>query len=313
MLRYSTIANLREVEKPLHLALGVFDGVHIGHQAVIKAAVDGAQRSGGIAGVMTFEPHPIQVLAPERAPRRILASLEHKERLLEELGVELLLVVSFTRELSQQPAEQFAHDLVTVPLLRQLSAGEDWKFGKQRAGTVELLKELGADRDVEVSEISSVMLDGERVSSTRLRQALRDGNLQAAAAMLGRPYAVMGPVERGEQLGRTLGFPTANIAVGDEQLPPDGVYTVMARVRGEEHAGVANLGVRPTMGGARRLLEVHLLDFEGELYDIEVEVIFGKRLREEKEFGGVDELKAQISKDVGEARFLFEQGSAMGE
>jgi riboflavin kinase/FMN adenylyltransferase len=311
VLRLSTIADLGTLERPLHLALGVFDGVHIGHQAVIGAAVAGAEESGGVAGVLTFEPHPIQVLAPDRAPRRILASLEHKERLLEELGVAVFLVLKFSPELAQQPAEEFAAELVAAPTLRQLSTGEDWKFGRQRAGTVALLESLGARKGVMVSAISSVMMDGERVSSTRLRQALRDGNLKAAAAMLGRPYAVMGAVERGAQLGRALGFPTANIAVGDEQLPPDGVYAVVATAAGEDRPGIANLGVRPTVSGERRLLEVHLLNFEGDLYGADVEVRFGRRLREEKKFADVDALKEQILCDVAAARALFDEGEAM--
>ncbi len=311
MLRLSTIADLETLERPLHLALGVFDGVHIGHQAVIGAAVAGAEESGGVAGVLTFEPHPIQILAPDRAPRRILSSLEHKERLLEGLGVTVFLVLEFTSELAQQPAGEFAAGLVAAPTLRQLSAGEDWKFGRQRAGTVALLESLGAREGVMVSAISSVMMDGERVSSTRLRQALRDGNLKAAAAMLGRPYAVMGAVERGAQLGRALGFPTANIAVGDEQLPPDGVYAVVVTATGEDRPGLANLGVRPTVSGERRLLEVHLLNFEGDLYGVDVEVRFGRRLRGEKKYADVDALKEQILCDVAAARALFDEGEAM--
>jgi len=310
--RLSTIAELEEVQGPLHLAMGVFDGVHLGHQAVIGTAVEGARGSGGVAGVLTLEPHPIQILAPGQAPRRILVSLEHKERLLASLGVTVLLVLRFDETMARQSAEEFGEHLFSVAALRQMVAGEDWKFGRERRGTIDLLRRLGEPHGVEVTAVPAVMLKGERVSSTRLRRALRDGNLQAASEMLGRSYTVMGTVVRGEQLGRKLGAPTANIMLNDEQLPPDGVYVVTATIgEGEEtHRGVANLGVRPTVNGERRLLEVHLLDFEGDLYEAGVEVCFGLRLRSEKKFKDREELREQIRRDLKEARELFKESKA---
>ncbi len=312
MKRLSTIAELEEVQGPLHLAMGVFDGVHLGHQAVIGTAVEGARGSGGVAGVLTLEPHPIQILAPGQAPRRILVSLEHKERLLASLGVTVLLVLRFDETMARQSAEEFGEHLFSVAALRQMVAGEDWKFGRERRGTIDLLRRLGEPHGVEVTAVPAVMLKGERVSSTRLRRALRDGNLQAASEMLGRSYTVMGTVVRGEQLGRKLGAPTANIMLGDEQLPPDGVYVVTATIgEGKEtHRGVANLGVRPTVNGERRLLEVHLLDFEGDLYEAGVEVCFGLRLRSEKKFKDREELREQIRRDLKEARELFKESKA---
>ena len=308
----STIAELEEVQGPLHLAMGVFDGVHLGHQAVIGTAVEGARGSGGVAGVLTLEPHPIQILAPGQAPRRILVSLEHKERLLASLGVTVLLVLRFDETMARQSAEEFGEHLFSVAALRQMVAGEDWKFGRERRGTIDLLRRLGEPHGVEVTAVPAVMLKGERVSSTRLRRALRDGNLQAASEMLGRSYTVMGTVVRGEQLGRKLGAPTANIMLNDEQLPPDGVYVVTATMgEGEEtHLGVANLGERPTVNGERRLLEVHLLDFEGDLYEAGVEVCFGLRLRSEKKFKDREELREQIRRDLKEARELFKESKA---
>ncbi len=312
MKRLSTIAELEEVQGPLHLAMGVFDGVHLGHQAVIGTAVEGARGSGGVAGVLTLEPHPIQILAPGQAPRRILVSLEHKERLLASLGVTVLLVLRFDETMARQSAEEFGEHLFSVAALRQMVAGEDWKFGRERRGTIDLLRRLGEPHGVEVTAVPAVMLKGERVSSTRLRRALRDGNLQAASEMLGRSYTVMGTVVRGEQLGRKLGAPTANIMLGDEQLPPDGVYVVTATIgEGKEtHRGVANLGMRPTVNGERRLLEVHLLDFEGDLYEAGVEVCFGLRLRSEKKFKDQEELREQIRRDLKEARELFKESKA---
>jgi len=310
-LRLHSIAELGRLDRPLHLALGVCDGVHLGHQAVIKAVVDGARADGGLAGVLTFEPHPIRVLAPEKAPRRILASLEHKERLLEELGVAVFVVLNFTAELARRPAEEFAEELLFTPTLRQVAAGDDWRFGRDRKGTMGDLKSRGAERGIEVNAIAPVMLDGERVSSTRVRQALRDGNLSAAAAMLGRPYTVRGTVVKGDQLGRKIGYPTANIAVGEEQLPPNGVFAVSALSGGVVRPGIANLGVRPTVDGGQKLLEVHLFDFTGDLYGVEVEVRFGAHLRGERKFEGIDELERQIGRDVEQARALFAEGKAL--
>ena len=309
-LRGSRIADLHQIEGPLHLALGVFDGVHLGHQAVIGSAVKGARKSGGLAGVLTFEPHPIQVLRPELAPRRILASLDHKERLLSSLGVEVLLVLGFNLEMADQPAEEFAEELLSISCLRQLVAGEDWAFGRKREGTMEMLARVGARYGVEVSAVEAVMLQGVRISSTRLRHALCGGDLRMASEMLGRPYTVMGTVERGEQLGRRLGWPTANIGVGDEQLPPDGVYAVVVRSGEGKLQGIANLGKRPTVEGHRRLLEVHLLDFEGDLYGSQMEVCFGAYVREERQFETVGQLQEQIQRDVAEVRMLFGRGQA---
>ncbi len=311
MERLESIAGLGELGRPLYVAAGVFDGVHAGHQAVIGAAVEGARAGGGLSGVLTFDPHPIQVLAPEKAPRRILASLRHKERLLAELGVGVLVVLPFTKELARRPAGEFAEELASVPGLRMISVGEDWKFGKNRLGTVRTLEWHGRRHGVEVASASPVMLQGERVSSTRVRQALRDGNLAAAAAMLGRPYTVLGVVSEGDRLGSKLGAPTANIKAGDEQLPPDGVYAAALLTGGEWRPGVANLGVRPTVHGRERLLEVHVFYFEGDLYGREVEVRFGRRLRAERKFRDLEALRAQIRDDIEAGKLLFEQGTAL--
>ena len=297
---------------PLHLAMGVFDGLHLGHQEVIKAAVNGAESSGGMSGVLTFEPHPIQVISPENAPRRIFSSLEQKEILLDSFGVEVLLVLRFDEDLARQTAATFTESLLSVPGLRQVVAGEDWKFGKGRQGTMAFLRSRSGDYNVEVEEIPAVTCRGERISSTRLRRALRDGLLGSVREMLGRSYSVLGAVVRGEQLGRKLGAPTANILVGEEQLPPDGVYAVLARIKGEERGrkAVANLGIRPTVGGVRRQLEVHLLDFKGDLYGEHLEIIFGRKIRGEQKFQGPAELQEQIQKDLEEVKRIFRLNEA---
>ena len=297
-----SLQGMQKITRPLHLALGVFDGVHIGHQAVIQAAVHAAEVHGGVAGVLTFDPHPIRILAPEVAPQRILASLNHKKELLASLGVQVMVVIPFTHTFALQEAGEFLEEiLATTADLQTLAIGEDWKFGKQRRGNVELLGKFGSENGVRILSQSAIMLDGERVSSTRVRQAIRDGNLDAAAAMLGREYTVLGTVIEGRKLGRTLGFPTANLRVHNEQLPKDGVWAVEVSLGdGTLHRGAANLGIRPTVEGedARRMLEVHLLGFEGNLYGCDIEVRFLKHVRDERKFESLDTLQAQIREDI---------------
>ena len=290
---------------PLHLALGVFDGVHLGHQAVIAAARQRAGALGGSCGVVTFDPHPIRVLAPERAPRQLLASLEHKTRLLGRLDMAFLLALEFNRALADMSAEDFLQWLVGETNIATLAVGEDWRFGKARQGDVALLRQAGAARGFEVVSVAPVMHDGERISSTRIRQTIRDGAMNRAAEMLGRSYSVEGVVAEGRQLGRTLGFPTANVVLGEEQLPPDGVWAVRGFLEEQSWNGVANLGNRPTVDGANHTLEVHLFDYSGDLYGRRLEVDFVHHLRDERKFASLDELRAQITVDSEMARRFF--------
>ena len=275
------------------LALGVFDGVHLGHQAVLDAA-----RGSGQLGVLTFEPHPVQVLAPDRAPERILSNLEHKKRILSSLGVDFLVVINFTRDFANQEARQFANELFATGVTK-LSAGDDWTFGRGRGGNVGRLQEWGGKHGVEVAEVGAVTLNGERISSTRIRKCLKEHDLDGAAAMLGRPYSVFGEVIKGRQLGRTIGFPTANVKVSGELLPPSGVYAV----NGNGVRGVANVGTRPTVEQtSRRSLEVHLFSDEIPMtYGWELEVGFLRKIRDEQKFDSVEELQKQIARDVAQA------------
>lgn len=298
---YHSTEELTRLDAPVHLALGVFDGVHVGHQDVIRYAVEAARESGGMAGVITFEPHPIRVLAPERAPRRILASIDHKAELLSDLGVDFLYVQEFTLNFAKQEARDFIDSLVShIPDLRSVAVGEDWIFGKARGGNVHRLREWGDELGFAVNAVAPVMVQGERVSSTRIRQAIRDGNLSAAKEMLGRDYTVVGTVERGKQLARQLGYPTANVVAHNEQLPPDGVWSLEATIDGKQYKAIGNLGRRPTVEteDARRLLEVHVFDFEGDLYDQVIDAKFLEYIRPEQKFDSVDALKAQIEADV---------------
>ena len=302
MIVFHSIDELIEVKQPLHLALGVFDGVHVGHQAVIQTAVDAAKKSGGVAGVLTFLPHPIQVLAPDKAPKRILASLSHKAILLEEAGCSVMAVQEFSLDFAGRRAKDFIKNIIQSCCdLRSISVGEDWQFGKGREGNVASLTEWGEELGFKVFAAAPVMGGGERVSSTRIRQAIRDGSLPSIQKMLGRPYMVMGEVLKGRQLARQLGFPTANIKVFNEQLPPDGVWSVQVRVGDVWYKGVGNLGKRPTVENdvdAQRLLEVHVFDFEQDLYGLELAVRFEHYVRPEMKFATIDKLKAQIVEDV---------------
>ncbi len=305
MLRLHKFSDLTELSGPLHLALGVFDGVHVGHRAVIRAAQQAAQRDGGSCGVVTFDPHPIRFLAPERAPKQLLASLDHKARLLEEIGVDFLLALSFTRMLADLEAEHFVEQLVANGQVKSIAVGEDWRFGKARKGDVTLLRAMGQQHGFVVDALPPVMHQGERISSTRIRQSIRDGAMSNAAEMLGCRYGIEGIVVKGQQLGRTLGFPTANVAFGEEQLPPDGVWAVRGILEHRAWTGVANLGCRPTVNGTIRVLEVHLFDHQQDIYGKMLEVEFVKLIREEKKFATIDELRHQISQDVIAAREFF--------
>ena len=290
---------------PLHLAMGVFDGVHVGHQAVISRAVEAAVRDGGLPGLLTFDPHPIRVIAPNKAPKSLLETLEHKARVVADLGIELLIPLHFDMALAKMEAGDFI-DKLTAAQVHTIAVGEDWRFGHCRSGDVPFLKKMAAMRGFKLEAVAPVMHDGERVSSTRIRQAIRDGNLNAAEQMLGRPYTVSGIVIEGNKLGRSIGFPTANLSTGDAQLPLDGVWAVHARIAGDLNChGVANLGLRPTVGGSARTLEVHLFDFSDDLYDQEIEIRFVSHLRGEVKFPSVDSLRIQIQQDVNTAKQIL--------
>lgn len=302
MLIRKKLEDLQALGVPLHLALGVFDGVHLGHQAVIARAVDAASRDGGLAGVLTFDPHPIRVIAPAKAPSALLETLEHKAQVMNHLGVQLLIPLHFDQELAAMEAAEFIAKLLTANV-RTIAVGEDWRFGHHRSGDVTMLQNESAIHGFRLEAVPPVMHEGERISSTRIRQAIRDGNLVSAEQMLGRPFTVTGNVVEGKKLGRTIGFPTANLRTVDAQLPPSGVWVVRARLPDGSHVGgVANIGVCPTVGGTTRSLEVHLLDFQGDLYGKNLEIQFLNYLRPEAKFPSLEALRVQIQLDTNTAR-----------
>jgi riboflavin kinase/FMN adenylyltransferase len=288
------------------LAIGVFDGVHRGHQAVISTSADHAAASNGTPVVVTFDPHPEKVLRPQAAPH-LLSATEHKIALIRALGVEHLLIITFDKQFAATEPEDFVQKLVihSKPL-REICVGHEWSFGKNRRGNLDLLKTLGAKFNFDVVGIPPVKINGAVVSSTAIRQAIEKGDLAKAAGMLGREYMILGTVTRGDNLGKKIGFPTANLSAHSEQFPPNGVYVAEARIDGELHRGVINLGIRPTVssGKSERVLEIHLFDFNRDIYGHDVEVRFLKFLRPEKKFSDLDTLVQQIRQDVEQARQL---------
>ena len=296
------LEDLPALGQPLHLALGVFDGVHAGHQAVIARAVDAARRDGGLAGLLTFDPHPIRVIAPAKAPALLLATLDHKADIVRDLGVQLFIPLHFDETFAKMEASEFIERLMAAPV-RTIAVGEDWRFGHNRSGDVPFLREAAAKHGFRLEPVPPVMFEGDRISSTRIRQAIRDGNLADAANMLGRHYSISGEVTPGDQLGRKLGFPTANVATGKVELPPVGVWAVQVMDDGGRlWNSVANLGNRPTVGGSAQVLEVHLFDFSGDLYGRILDVRFEKHLRPERKFESLDALRSQIAMDCLAAR-----------
>ena len=300
------IPELAQVHGPVVLAIGVFDGVHLGHRAVIERALSDARSINGSAVIVTFDPHPIRVLRPKVAPR-LLTSTPHKQRLIAQLGAEHLLIIPFDRSFADLPADHFIRllDGACHPL-REICVGHQWSFGKGRSGNLESLKILGDELGFEEVGVPAVEIDRQIVSSTLIRGAVERGDLARAERFLGRPYSVLGTVVEGDHLGKKLGFPTANLSTHNEQFPPDGVYVVDALYQGSALRGVVNIGVRPTIETAdgSRTLEVHLLDFSKEIYGEDLELTFRQLLRAERKFVSLEALREQIARDIAAARQL---------
>lgn len=266
----------------------------------------------GSAVVLTFHPHPARVLRPDSAPH-LLTSRRHKLRLIEELGCRYLLQITFDAAFAAQPPEVFIEALVrSAPSLRMICVGHNWAFGRGRAGNVALLATLGEKFGFQTVEIEPVEVDGELVSSTRIRKAVETGDFETARRFLGRDYTILGTVEPGAGRGRGIGFPTANLAAHNERFPPNGVYAVRVLMDSRWYDGVANVGVRPTVGSAlERVLEVHIFDFSGDRYGRDLEVKFERFLRPEKKFSSIDELRAQIVRDAALAREILSSHPSM--
>jgi len=287
---------------PIHLAVGVFDGVHLGHRALIAHLARGARLEQATALAATFDPLPIRVLAPG-APPSALSDVTDRAKLLREAGADAVVVFRFDEAFAKLSADEFVDRLRTACDLRRIVVGPDFHFGRRAEGDVEKLRARGNRDGFAVDVVTPIEKDGAVVSSTRIRNLLLAGDVEAAARLLGRPYSVRGRVVHGATRGRALGFPTINLALPTERLlPRDGIYAVWAEMGEGRFKAAATLGVRPTFRGGERILEAYLLDYSGELYGEEVDVAFVKRLRDEIAFASPAELSAQIARDVEETR-----------
>ncbi len=288
--------------------IGNFDGVHRGQREVLETIVARAKELGTNSLVLTFDPHPLALLRPDERPLQI-TTLEQKERLLDEVGVDVVLVLRFNPELAKVSAESFVEEFLHRRLdLKEIYVGSSFSFGRERAGNVALLKKMGEKLGFEAVGVEEVVARGQRVSSTRVRRAIQEGRVEAAQEMLSRPHSITGVVTRGDRMGKRLGWPTINLAVDNELLPADGVYACEVRFPGL--AGVfqcaTNIGTRPTVyENYKRVVEAHILDFNTDVYGERVELFFFKRLREERIFPTVMDLSSQIRRDVDATREFF--------
>ncbi len=304
MLILHSIEDLAGLQGPIVLAAGTFDGLHLGHQALIRRAMEEAASLGGTAVVMTFDRHPASIVRPDRAPR-LLTTNDEKIALLERMGVPALLLLKFTPELASVPAEEFiVHIVAACKPLHMICVGGQWSFGKGGEGNIALLEQLGAGKGFSVVQIDPVREEGIPISSTRIRNAISSGNLDEAAACLGRRFLLLGTVVTGAGLGSKIGFPTANLDVPRMQLPPNGVYAVKVHRGGASFEGVCNIGFRPTVDASAQapVVEVHLFDLSADLVGESFSLEFVKFLRPEQKFSGLEELKGQIARDCSGAK-----------
>ncbi len=289
------------------LAIGVFDGIHLGHQQIIRQTINDAHQHEASAVIVTFDQHPNAIVAPDRVPP-LIYSRPQKVRAIEALGADALLEIPFDREFSQQTGETFLRSLARdLGQIQSICVGADFVFGHKRSGDVPLLRQLGSELRFQVHGLAAVALDGQTVSSTRIRDTIRLGDFDAASQMLGRAYSIAGKVIHGDQLGHKLGFPTANLDTPGMLLPPNGVYAAHASVGHKTHRAVLNIGIRPTIQNPTPAprVEVHLLDFTGDLYGQDMEITFAAKLRDEQKFPSVEALREQIQRDVTAARRSF--------
>jgi riboflavin kinase / FMN adenylyltransferase len=297
-----------EIQRPTVLTLGVFDGLHLGHQLIMRTVVERARAVGAIPTVITFDPHPRAVLHPESAPP-LLQTFDQKIEAFGVLGIEQTIVVRFTKQFASIQADQFLREVVKDRLhAKEVYLGKGFAFGHDREGNIDLLRRLGDELGFVAGEVPEVSLRGKRVSSSKIRELLTRGQVNLARRMLGRPYGVEGLVERGAERGHKLGFPTANLHPHNRVIPRNGVYVTGTLIEGQWRRSVTNVGLRPTFGEATEpSVETYVMKWDGDLYGDVVRVRFLYRLRDERKFASVDELKKQIERDVDRANSYFER------
>jgi riboflavin kinase/FMN adenylyltransferase len=296
-----------EIQRPTVLTLGVFDGLHLGHQLIMKTVAERAREVGAVPTVITFDPHPRAVLHPESAPP-LLQTFDQKIEALRILGIEQTIIIRFTNEFARVRAEEFLRDVIGERLqAREVYLGRGFAFGHNREGHIDLLKRVSGELGFHADEVPEVRLRGQRISSSRVREVLAAGRVNLARRMLGRPYGVEGQVVRGDERGHQLGFPTANLVPQNRVIPADGVYVTATLLENEWRRSVTNIGTRPTFEEeSNRLVETHVMNWSGDLYGDVVRVRFLHRLRAEKKFASVDHLRTQIEKDITRAHRYFE-------
>jgi riboflavin kinase/FMN adenylyltransferase len=291
------------------VTLGTFDGVHKGHRSLLEKLINSGKALGCETAVLTFFPHPRMVLQPD-ADVKMLNTMAEKAALLEDLGIDNLIIHPFSHEFSRLTAQEFVKDILVTKLnARKIIIGHDHRFGRNRTATTDDLVRMGIELGFEVEQISALEVDAISVSSTKIRNALLNGELDTANTYLGYPYFITGIVTTGKQLGRTIGYPTANIAIEESYklIPVKGVYAVSSAINGNTVFGMMNIGTRPTVDGTNQTIEVNFFDFDADLYDTELKVSLHKHLRNEQKFEGLDALKAQLAKDKEESLSYFGQ------
>jgi riboflavin kinase/FMN adenylyltransferase len=307
------ITDLNEITTPFTrsvITLGNFDGLHLGHQELIRKVIRRAKETDARSIVVTFRPHPLKILAPEKCPP-LISIYEEKIKLFEKLGIDVLVKIPFTLEFAKMTPGDFVKGILCDMLgAKEIFVGFNYRFGRGREGNITTLKALGERLGFTVREVEQVSLDGEVISSTKIRHLLRDGEVEHAARLLGRTYTITGIVVKGDGRGKDLGFPTANIAPKHSIIPAHGVYAVRLFVRDRFYDGIANIGMRPTFDKNVLTVEVHVFDFNEDIYGEDISLYFIGKIRDEKRFGSADELIHQIRADVGIARDLLSAHSA---
>ena len=295
-----------KILRPTVLTLGVFDGLHLGHQRIMKTVTKRARETKSVPTAITFDPHPRAVLFPENTPP-LLQTLDQRLSAFEVLGIEQAIVVRFNRDFAKQNAENFLREILHERLqAKEVYLGKGFAFGKNRGGNIELLRKMSAELGFFADEVAEVRLRGTRISSSKIRELLAEGKINRARAMLGRPYGVEGQIIRGDRRGRTIGFPTANLKPKNRVIPKYGVYATATLIENKWRRSITNVGVRPTFAGDKEpSIESYIFDFDGDLYGDVLRVRFLHRIRDERKFGGIEELKEQIERDSRRALDYF--------
>lgn len=306
MQRLTLTSGVPEKFKGSIVALGNFDGFHLGHQAVVGRAIQRGFHERRPVIIATFDPHPVRFFRPDVPPFR-LTTLDQRENLFSHAGADAMLVFEFGEALRSTSAEDFVTELLGKRIgAAGVVTGDDFTFGHGRAGTIEMLKSLGSSIGIDAEAVAPVLLDGERISSGRIREALEAGDTGSATRLMSRDFAIQGIVQGGDRRGRELGYPTANMPLGEYLRPRFGIYAVRVTLEdGSEHPAVANLGIRPTFEPPQELLETHILDFDGDIYGQKIDVALHAFIRDEKKFDDIDALVAHMRDDEAQARHLL--------